>query len=41
MTASWSLDDVDLVRLDILASRLAVMLKSGDVIALSGPLGAG
>ena len=41
MTASWSLDDVDLVRLDILASRLAVVLKSGDVIALSGPLGAG
>ena len=41
MTASWSLDDVDLVRLDILASRLALMLKSGDVIALSGPLGAG
>ena len=41
MTTVWSLDDVDLVRLDILASRLAVMLKSGDVIALSGPLGAG
>ena len=41
MTTSWSLDDVDLVRLDILASRLAVMLKSGDVVALSGPLGAG
>jgi len=41
MTTSWSLDDVDLVRLDILASRLAVILKSGDVVALSGPLGAG
>jgi tRNA threonylcarbamoyl adenosine modification protein YjeE len=41
MTTSWSLDDVDLVRLDILASRLALSLKSGDVIALSGPLGAG
>ncbi len=41
MSASWSLDDVDLVRLDILASRLAVTLKAGDVIALSGPLGAG
>lgn len=41
MTSSWSLDDVDLVRLDILASRIALSLKAGDVIALSGPLGAG
>jgi tRNA threonylcarbamoyl adenosine modification protein YjeE len=41
MTASLSLDDVDLVRLDILAGRLALLLKTGDVIALSGPLGAG
>src|SRR4030042_1898350 len=41
MTSSWSLDDVDLVRLDILASRLALVLKAGDVVALSGPLGAG
>ena len=41
MTASFSLDDVDRVRLDILASRLASLLKAGDVIALSGPLGAG
>ncbi|MGH6803650.1 MAG: tRNA (adenosine(37)-N6)-threonylcarbamoyltransferase complex ATPase subunit type 1 TsaE, partial [Methyloceanibacter sp.] len=41
MTASWSLDDVDLVQLDILASRLALLLDAGDVIALSGPLGAG
>jgi N-acetylmuramate 1-kinase len=41
MTSVWSLDDVDLVRLDILASRLALALKAGDVIALSGPLGAG
>jgi tRNA threonylcarbamoyl adenosine modification protein YjeE len=41
MTLSWSLDDVDLVGLDILASRVALSLKSGDVIALSGPLGAG
>jgi hypothetical protein len=41
MTARVSLDDVDLVQLDILASRLALFLKTGDVIALSGPLGAG
>ena len=41
MTTSWSLEDVDLVRLDILTSRLALFLKAGDVIALSGPLGAG
>lgn len=41
MTTSWSLDDVDLVKLDMLASRLALLLKPGDVIALSGPLGAG
>jgi tRNA threonylcarbamoyl adenosine modification protein YjeE len=41
MSASWSLEDLDLVRLDILASRLALSLKTGDVIALSGPLGAG
>jgi tRNA threonylcarbamoyl adenosine modification protein YjeE len=41
MSVTWSLEDVDLVRLDILASRLALSLKAGDVIALSGPLGAG
>jgi tRNA threonylcarbamoyl adenosine modification protein YjeE len=41
MTESWSLEDVDLVTLDILASRLALFLKPGDVLALSGPLGAG
>ena len=41
MTTSLSLDDVDLVDLDILASRLALFLKAGDVVALSGPLGAG
>src|ERR1700675_2356507 len=41
MTSSWSLDDVDLVRLDRPASRIALALKTGDVIALSGPLGAG
>ena len=41
MSASWSLEDIDLVRLDLLASRLALSLKAGDVIALSGPLGAG
>jgi tRNA threonylcarbamoyl adenosine modification protein YjeE len=41
MTTRWSLEDVDLVKLDILASRLALFLRPGDVIALSGPLGAG
>src|SRR5262249_29142685 len=41
MRCVWTLEDVDLVRLDIIASRLALALRSGDVIALSGPLGAG
>jgi N-acetylmuramate 1-kinase len=41
MSAAWRLDDVDLKRLDILASRAALSIKSGDVITLSGPLGAG
>ena len=41
MTNSWTFDDVDLVGLDIVASRLALALKPGDVVALSGPLGAG
>jgi tRNA threonylcarbamoyl adenosine modification protein YjeE len=41
MTTRWSFDDVDLVGLDILASRLALVLNAGDVIAISGPLGAG
>ncbi|MCJ7788369.1 MAG: tRNA (adenosine(37)-N6)-threonylcarbamoyltransferase complex ATPase subunit type 1 TsaE, partial [Methyloceanibacter sp.] len=41
MSAAWSLDGVDLVRLDLLASRLALILQPGDVIALNGPLGAG
>ncbi|MGH6867164.1 MAG: tRNA (adenosine(37)-N6)-threonylcarbamoyltransferase complex ATPase subunit type 1 TsaE [Methyloceanibacter sp.] len=41
MSASLRLDEVDLVQLDILASRIALGLKTGDVIALSGPLGAG
>ncbi len=41
MSATWSLEDVDLVRLDLLASRLAPILNASDVIALSGPLGAG
>ncbi|HEY8264845.1 MAG TPA: tRNA (adenosine(37)-N6)-threonylcarbamoyltransferase complex ATPase subunit type 1 TsaE [Methyloceanibacter sp.] len=41
MNANWTLDDVDLVQLDRLASRLAITLKPGDVIGLQGPLGAG
>lgn len=41
MSARFSLEDVDLVALDRLAQRLALQLKRGDVVALSGPLGAG
>jgi tRNA threonylcarbamoyl adenosine modification protein YjeE len=41
MSAGWTLDDVDLARLGILAGRIALFLKSGDVVTLSGPLGAG
>ncbi|HEY8277079.1 MAG TPA: tRNA (adenosine(37)-N6)-threonylcarbamoyltransferase complex ATPase subunit type 1 TsaE [Methyloceanibacter sp.] len=41
MNANWTLEDVDLVRLDRLASRIAIILKPDDLIALEGPLGAG
>lgn len=41
MSTNWRLDDVDLDRLNILASRVALSLKTGDVVTLSGPLGAG
>jgi tRNA threonylcarbamoyl adenosine modification protein YjeE len=41
MSLSWSLDEFDLVELDRLAQRLAIILKLGDLITLSGPLGAG
>ena len=41
MTETWRLDEVDLARLDRLASRIALNIKIGDVVTLSGPLGAG
>lgn len=41
MTTHWSLDAVDVARLGAVAGRLALLLRSGDVVALSGPLGAG
>jgi hypothetical protein len=41
MSAGWTLDDIDVARLDILAGRIALFLKAGDVVTLSGPLGAG
>ena len=41
MNAGWTLNDVDLARLHVLAGRLALFLKGGDVVTLSGPLGAG
>ena len=41
MTASWTLESLDLTQLDRFASRLALILRRGDVVTLSGPLGAG
>ena len=41
MRTNWRLGDVDLEQLDILASEAALSLKIGDVVTLSGPLGAG
>jgi len=41
MTEIWRIDGVDLDRLDRIASRIALNLKVGDVVTLSGPLGAG
>jgi len=41
MSANFILEDVDLVALDRLAQKIALKLKQGDVITLSGPLGAG
>ncbi|MGD9502830.1 MAG: tRNA (adenosine(37)-N6)-threonylcarbamoyltransferase complex ATPase subunit type 1 TsaE, partial [Methyloceanibacter sp.] len=41
MTTHWRLDEADVARLGVVAGRLALLLRSGDVVALSGPLGAG
>ncbi len=41
MSANFILEDVDLAALDRLVQRVALKLQQGDVITLSGPLGAG
>lgn len=41
MSATWRVEGVDLDRLDHLASLLALAVKPGDLLTLSGELGAG
>jgi len=41
MSTKWGVGDLDLAALDWFASSLAILLTQGDVIALSGELGAG
>ncbi len=41
MSATWTIDGVDLDRLDHVASLIALVVRPGDLLTLSGELGAG